>query len=128
MRSYPARDVRSHADNTTDNPWDPWGATHHATPTTPQLGWRGELHIDGLTWLRNRAYDPTTRAFLTPDPLPPVPGTPTVANPYHYANNDPINQLDPWACDPSPTPTWPPTAKPTAKAGSNKPATGPATT
>lgn len=81
--------------HTTDYPRDPWGATHHATTTTPQLGWRGELTIDGLTWLRNRAYDPTTRAFLTPDPLPAVPGTPTATNPYHYANNNPTNQLDP---------------------------------
>lgn len=79
----------------TDNSWDPWGAIHHGTPTTPKLGWRGELHIDGLTWLRNRAYDPNTRAFLTPDPLPAVPGTPTATNPYHYANNNPTNQLDP---------------------------------
>jgi RHS repeat-associated protein len=84
-----------HSTNTTDHPWDPWGAAHHTTPTTPQLGWRGELTIDGLTWLRNRAYDPGTRAFLSPDPLPPVPGTPTATNPYHYANNNPTNQLDP---------------------------------
>ncbi|MGH3921276.1 MAG: RHS repeat-associated core domain-containing protein, partial [Pseudonocardiaceae bacterium] len=88
-------DWQHSTNNTTDNPWDPWGATHHATPTTPKLGWRGELHIDGLTWLRNRAYDPGTRAFLSPDPLPPVPGTPTATNPYHYANNNPVNQLDP---------------------------------
>ncbi|MGH3566615.1 MAG: DUF6531 domain-containing protein [Pseudonocardia sp.] len=88
-------DWQHSTNNTTDNPWDPWGATHHATPTTPQLGWRGELHIDGLTWLRNRAYDPTTRAFLSLDPLPAIPGTPTATNPYHYANNNPINQLDP---------------------------------
>ncbi len=83
-----------HSTNTTDRPWDPWGATHHAT-TTPQLGWRGELTIDGLTWLRNRAYDTTTRAFLTQDPLPAVPGTPTATNPYHYANNNPTTLLDP---------------------------------
>ncbi|MGH9180768.1 MAG: RHS repeat-associated core domain-containing protein, partial [Acidimicrobiales bacterium] len=89
-----------HSTNTTDHPCDPWGATHHAT-TTPQLGWRGELTIDGLTWLRNRAYDPTTRAFLTPDPLPTVPGTPTATNPYHYANNNPTNQLDPLGLRPT---------------------------
>jgi RHS repeat-associated protein len=81
------------------NNYDPWGAAHNTTTPpslgTLQLGWRGELHIDGLTWLRNRAYDPATRAFLSPDPLPGVPGTPTAANPYHYANNDPLNLLDP---------------------------------
>jgi RHS repeat-associated protein len=90
-----------HSTNTTDHHRDPWGVTHHATPTTPQLGWRGELTIDGLTWLRNRAYDPGTRAFLTPDPLPAVPGTPTATNPYHYANNNPINQLDPLGLRPT---------------------------
>jgi RHS repeat-associated protein len=90
-----------HSTNTTDNPWDPWGLTRNGTPPadTPQLGWRGELTIDGLTWLRNRAYDPRTRAFLTPDPLPAVPGTPT--NPYHYANNNPTNQLDPLGLRPT---------------------------
>jgi RHS repeat-associated protein len=91
-------DWQHSTNHTTDNPWDPWGATHHAT-TAPQLGWRGELTIDGLTWLRNRAYDPGTRAFLTPDPLPAVPGTPT--NPYHYANNNPTNQLDPLGLRPT---------------------------
>ncbi len=30
-----------------------------------------------------------------PDPLDGINGTPTVANPYHYANNDPTNQQDP---------------------------------
>ncbi len=74
-------------------PRDPWGATDAPGPVG--LGWRGELHLDGLTWLRNRAYDPASRGFLSPDPLPPVPGTPVAANPYHYANNDPLNLLDP---------------------------------
>ena len=59
------------------------------------LGYRGELVVDGLTWLRHRAYDPATRTFLQPDPLPPVPGTAYAANPYHYAGNDPVNALDP---------------------------------
>jgi RHS repeat-associated protein len=89
-----------HSTNTADHPGDPWGATQHAD-ATPQLGWRGELTIDGLTWLRNRAYDPGTRAFLSPDPLPAVPGTPTAANPYHYANNNPINLLDPLGLRPA---------------------------
>jgi len=40
-------------------------------------------------------YDPTTGTFLTRDPLDGVSGTTTVANPYHYTNNDPINLTDP---------------------------------
>ncbi|MGH3694713.1 MAG: DUF6531 domain-containing protein [Pseudonocardiaceae bacterium] len=94
-------DWQRSTNHSTDHPWDPWGDAHHAISTTPHLGWRGELTIDGLTWLRNRAYDPTTRAFLTPDPLPAVPGTPTAPNPYHYANNNPINLLDPLGLRPT---------------------------
>lgn len=40
--------------------------------------------------------------ITSPDPLDGVNGTPTVANPYHYADNDPVNRADPLglrACD-----------------------------
>jgi len=40
-------------------------------------------------------YDPTTGTFLTRDPLDAIDGTPTVANPYHYVDNDPLNKTDP---------------------------------
>ncbi len=72
---------------------DPWG--QDAAGTGVGLGFRGELVVDGLVWLRARAYDPASRAFLTPDPLEPVLGTAFAANPYHYAGNDPVNQVDP---------------------------------
>lgn len=76
---------------------DLWGATPPGTaPAAPlQLGYRSELELDGLTWLRNRIYEPATRAFLAPDPLPAVPGTPWSANPYHYAGNNPVGLSDP---------------------------------
>jgi RHS repeat-associated protein len=74
-------------------PVDPWGAATDGDAIG--LGYRGELVVDGLTWLRHRAYDPASRTFLQPDPLPPVPGTAYAANPYHYAGNDPVNALDP---------------------------------
>jgi len=61
----------------------------------PGLGYRGELEFAGLVWQRARAYDPATRGFLSPDPLPPVLGTAYAANPYHYAGNDPLGRLDP---------------------------------
>jgi RHS repeat-associated protein len=70
-------------------------APDQAARAAPAIGYRGELTVDGLIWLRNRAYDPASRAFLAPDPLPPVPGTAYAANPYHYAGNDPINAVDP---------------------------------
>ena len=38
--------------------------------------------------------------FLSPDPLPGVPGTPVVANPYHYAANDPVGLRDPFGLAP----------------------------
>ena len=75
------------------------GGDRPVGPTRPGrgvgLGYRGELVVDGLVWLRERAYDPATRAFLSPDPLPAVPGTAYAANPYHYAGNDPVNQRRP---------------------------------
>ncbi|MBW3634822.1 MAG: hypothetical protein KY456_17520, partial [Chloroflexi bacterium] len=55
----------------------------------------GELSFDGLLWLRNRAYDPSTRGFLSPDPLSPPTGVAWAGNPYSYAGNDPIGSADP---------------------------------
>ena len=44
----------------------------------------------------SRCRDPTTCTFLTSrDPLDGVPGTPVETNPYHYADNNPINRTDP---------------------------------
>jgi RHS repeat-associated protein len=78
------------------------GPTHY-TPTGAadtavadnQLGYRAEQSTAELTHLRNRDHDPTTTQFLTPDPLDGIDGTPTVANAYHYADNDPLNTTDP---------------------------------
>jgi hypothetical protein len=53
-----------------------------------------------LTWLRNRLYDPATRQFVAPDPLPGVPGTTVAANPYHYGSNDPVGMVDPLGLEP----------------------------
>lgn len=63
------------------------------------FGYRGELTLGlpeaPLVHLRARDYDPDTGTFLTQDPLDGVDSTPTVANPYHYADNDPLNRTDP---------------------------------
>ncbi|PPI51915.1 hypothetical protein, partial [Rathayibacter toxicus] len=40
----------------------------------------GAVTIGGLEWMGHRAYDPTTRGFLSTDPLPPIPGTSWAAN------------------------------------------------
>ncbi|HEX7136034.1 MAG TPA: RHS repeat-associated core domain-containing protein [Iamia sp.] len=65
------------------------------------LGYRGELHYGGAIHLRARDYDPDTGLFVGPDLLDGVDGTPTVANPYHYADNDPVNKVDPTGLRPT---------------------------
>jgi len=74
---------------------DPWGAGTATAGDGPALGYLGEVEVGGLVWLRNRVYDPATRQFLTPDPLPGIPGLPVAAHPYHYADNNPIGRVDP---------------------------------
>jgi RHS repeat-associated protein len=60
------------------------------------FGYRGELApTPDLVHLRNRDYDPSTATFTTKDPLDGVSGTPVETNPYHYADNDPLNKVDP---------------------------------
>jgi RHS repeat-associated protein len=59
------------------------------------LGYRGELVVDGLVHLRARDYDPLVGAFTSPDPLDRAPGATTVSNAYAYADNDPLNRVDP---------------------------------
>ncbi|MCB0976832.1 MAG: RHS repeat-associated core domain-containing protein [Acidimicrobiales bacterium] len=75
--------------------WAPWGTPTQPTTTSPTRGYRGEHTTAGLIHLRARDYDPTTSQFLTQDPLDGVDGTPTVTNPYHYTDNDPLNKTDP---------------------------------
>jgi len=83
---------------TIGEPRDPWGALGAAEADAmrgPQLGYRGELELAGDVWLRARVYEPASRAFLSPDPLPPIAGTPWAANPYSYAADNPIGRSDP---------------------------------
>ncbi len=76
--------------------YDAWGNPAETPDSTgTHLGYRGELHLGGLVHLRARDYDPTTGSFLSRDPLDGVTGTSTVANPYHYADNNPVNRIDP---------------------------------
>jgi RHS repeat-associated protein len=58
-------------------------------------GYRGELTINGSVHLRARDYSPGPGTFTKTDPLLGVAGTTTVANPYHYTDNDPLNKTDP---------------------------------
>ncbi|HJQ75706.1 MAG TPA: DUF6531 domain-containing protein [Acidimicrobiia bacterium] len=80
--------------HTTAASFGPYGTTD--TPTlTVGFGYRGELHVGDLIYLRNRYLDPHLGRFTTADPLNGIPGTTTVANQYHYANNNPIELTDP---------------------------------
>lgn len=81
--------------------YDPWGGNDGGFAEDLAFGYRSELHTGAVVHLRNRDYDPATGLFLSPDPLDGVDGTTTVANPYHYTDNDPINKTDPLGLRPS---------------------------
>lgn len=76
--------------------FNPYGEHIGAQIETGPLTYRAELSTtDELTYLRARWYDPVTGTFITKDPMDGVDGTATVANPYHYADNNPLNKTDP---------------------------------
>jgi RHS repeat-associated protein len=80
---------------------DPFGRPSSPQDPNPRLGYRGELHIDGFIHLRARDLDPTLGAFFQPDPLDGINGTPTITNPYHYTDNNPLNKQDPTGMRPA---------------------------
>jgi RHS repeat-associated protein len=82
-------------DGSAPNEYDVTGQPFSGNPVHRNYAYRGELSISGLVHLRARDYDPTTGTFLTRDPLDGLDGTPTVGNPYPYADNDPLNRVDP---------------------------------
>ena len=65
------------------------------------FGYRGELETIPGVHLRARALLPAVGVLGTVDPLDGVAGTPPYTNPYHYADNDPINKVDPAGLRPS---------------------------
>ena len=73
---------------------DPFGY-EPSTETRPTVGFRGELSVFGVVVMGARIYHPESRCFLTPDPLPSVPGLDTIDQGYVYARHDPVNLLDP---------------------------------
>ncbi|MDN3357330.1 polymorphic toxin-type HINT domain-containing protein [Actinomadura sp. DC4] len=64
--------------------------------TATQRGFLGQTEdpTTGLDDLGARYYDPTTGAFISPDPLQ-APGEPQQLNPYAYAANNPTTASDP---------------------------------
>jgi RHS repeat-associated protein len=76
----------------------PDGYDSFGNPTNVDHGYgtyRGAVNNHGIINFQHRDYDPQTGTFTTVDPLDGVDGTPTVANPYHYTDNDPLNKTDP---------------------------------
>ncbi|HUR23469.1 MAG TPA: RHS repeat-associated core domain-containing protein, partial [Acidimicrobiales bacterium] len=74
--------------------YDPYGAVAATTGSVviQPLGFAGQ-YTDaetGFQYLRARYYDPATGQFLTRDPIEDETG-----QPYAYANNDPLNNVDP---------------------------------
>lgn len=47
-----------------------------------------------------RLTDPSIRGFLSTDPLDPTTGAGWASNPYSYAGNDPVHQIDPLGLSP----------------------------
>jgi RHS repeat-associated protein len=84
---------------------DRYDAFGNADPTDfpgplPRFGYRGELSIGSLTYLRARNYDASTGRFLSRDPISTLVGQVDTVSLYAYANNDPVNASDPtgrWA-------------------------------
>ncbi|MCA2216599.1 DUF6531 domain-containing protein [Jidongwangia harbinensis] len=61
----------------------------------PTFGYRGELVLGSSVYLRARVYDTTTGRFTARDPLSTQLGQTDVVSPYAYANNSPLDYVDP---------------------------------
>jgi len=73
--------------------YDPYGRLTGSTGTvTTPFGFAGEYADaeSGLTYLRNRYYDPATGQFLSRDPIEPI-----THEAYSYVNDNPLNGIDP---------------------------------
>jgi RHS repeat-associated protein len=79
-----------------DDDWpEPADRPHLETPELPRFGYRGELALGPMIYLRARAYDSELGRFTTPDPLAAQPRVVAAVSPYVYASNDPLNITDP---------------------------------
>lgn len=83
--------------------YDPYGSVQASTGTaTTNFRFAGEYSDDetGFVFLRARYYDPATGQFLSRDPLAHI-----TRQPYAYAGNNSLNQIDPFGMAPQ-TPSF----------------------
>lgn len=59
------------------------------------FGADGSLQVAGLEWMGARAYDSSSRGFLSVDPVTAPAGAAWAGNPYSFAGNDPLHAIDP---------------------------------
>ncbi len=73
--------------------YTPFGVV--ASGNTPDpFGFTGELHSEGLVYLRARWYDPSVGTFTSRDPFAGFPETPYSLHPYQYAYSAPTMWTD----------------------------------
>lgn len=78
--------------------FDAFGKLLTSTGTTPNNYLFAGEQLDpnvGFYYLRARYYDPGMGRFVTSDDFPPNPFDPESLHRYVYANNDPVNLIDP---------------------------------
>jgi len=85
---------------TTDDPWAALTTANALGGGAVGISPAGGLEVAGLEWMGARAYDPTTRGFLSTDPITAPAGAAWSANPYSFAGNDPLHATDPLGLQP----------------------------
>lgn len=60
----------------------------------------GTLAVGGLALMGARVFDPSSKKFLSQDPLPPIVGAGWFADSYSFLGHDPIGMIDPWGAQP----------------------------
>lgn len=96
--------------------YSPHGDVDHGL-TQVSFGYRGEMHVGANVFLRARDLNPDIGRFTSTDPLDGLVGLVVETNPYHYANNDPINMADPTGLRAVPAEYWLPCAAGAAGVG-----------
>jgi RHS repeat-associated protein len=75
----------------------PYGVQVMGVPPSGPAGYTGHVSDveSGFVYMQARYYDPAVGRFLSVDPLSPAQGNLSNFNRYDYANDDPINHIDP---------------------------------